>query len=258
MNLDEAISKTISAIKNNGARHYGYDVHPSSVCYHAADREASNDHNKKNRLEREWYPLFQEAAWELTKRGWLRPGVSHHGAQAVADGGYSLTSYGSEQLSSLDENEIVLLQPGSLSAALKSYNKTFGDGFYQRSQEAIKCRNAQAWFACCAMAGAAAESVLLAVAIAKTSDEEKIIKQYRGSNGRRAILNLVTGNTKQHIRKNMEAFSGIIAIWRDEAAHGLVSAISVANADEAMRSLLHMCQFVEKEWGALTSQELSN
>ncbi|MFS8180164.1 hypothetical protein ACMG4P_01250 [Pseudovibrio denitrificans] len=141
-----------------------------------------------------------------------------------------------------------------MAEALAGYGELLGTGFVQRSQEAIKCRNAQAWFACCAMAGAAAESVLLAVAIAKTDDEERVLREYRGANGRRNTLNLVAGAAPRHVREKLTTFSGIIGLWRDESAHGLASPISMANADEAMRQLLHMCQWVTREWDNLTRQ----
>jgi hypothetical protein len=71
---------------------------------------------------------------------------------------------------------MVLAQPGSLAVTLSGYRGRYGDGFHQRSQEAIKCRNAEAWLGCCAMTGAAAESVLLALAIAKAGNEEDVLK----------------------------------------------------------------------------------
>jgi hypothetical protein len=41
------------------------------------------------------------------------------------------------------------------------------------------------------MAGAAAESILLAVAIAKTGDETKVLKDYESAGGRGRVTKLV-------------------------------------------------------------------
>jgi hypothetical protein len=136
---------------------------------------------------------------------------------------------------------------------LTGYRQRFGNGFYQRAQEAIKCRNAEAWLACCAMTGAAAESVLLALAIAKTDDEAHVLRTYRQSNGRQRVLNLIVGQVPQPRRDTLTIFSNIISMWRDEAAHGQVTLLGTANADEALRQLLHMCQWVEREWVTLTT-----
>src|SRR5262249_6256453 len=133
---------------------------------------------------RELSPIFYEAAWELCRRGIVRPGVRMAGAQAVEEGGYSLTVAGRAALEDLDPATILIAQPGSLAAALTDYRPRFGDGFHQRSQEAIRCRDAEAWLACCAMAGAAAESVLLALAIQKDGDEGKVLKAYGQAGGR--------------------------------------------------------------------------
>ena len=153
----------------------------------------------------------------------------------------------------LDRATILLAQPGSLAAALAGYRPRFGDGFHQRALEAIKCRNVEAWLACCAMAGAAAESVLLALAIEKVGDEEQVLRTYRQSSGRQRVLNLVVAQANAVRRDTLTTFSGIISMWRDEAAHGRSTPLGPANADEALRQLLHMCQWVDREWENLTA-----
>lgn len=103
------------------------------------------------------------------------------------------------------------------------------------------------------MVGAAAESILLALAIAKTGDEEAVLAQYRRASGRREVLNLIVGQANQQRRETLKTFANIVSQWRDEASHGTASPLSTANADEALRQLLHMCQWVDREWDALTA-----
>jgi hypothetical protein len=119
--------------------------------------------------------------------------------------------------------------------------------------EAVKCRNAEAWLACCAMVGAAAESVLLAVAITKEGNEERVLRVYRSNRGRQAVLNMIVGQADAQRRNTMTTFAGIVSLWRDDAAHGQASLIDTSNADEALRQLLHMCQWVAREWDNLTA-----
>jgi hypothetical protein len=103
------------------------------------------------------------------------------------------------------------------------------------------------------MAGAAGEAILLALAIAKTNDELMVLRTYGYASGRRQVLNMIVGQADQARRDTLTTFTGIISLWRDEAAHGRASPLGTANADEALRQLLHMSQWVDREWAALTA-----
>jgi hypothetical protein len=211
-----------------------------------------HDHSPEQAIN-EISPVFYEAAWELCRRGIVRPGVRRSGDQTVEDGGYSLTEAGRKALAELDETTLLIAQPRALAATLAGYGDTFGGDFHQRALEAIKCRDAGAWLACCAMAGAAAESILLALAIAKAGDEAKVLRAYGHSGGRRQVLNMIVGQADPTRRGTLTTFTGIISLWRDEAAHGQATLLGTANADEALRQLLHMCQWVDREWESLTA-----
>jgi hypothetical protein len=253
MKLDEAIAILIELLQAGRAGSYGYDLFARRGAEEAVSRMRLPP-LQDQQVIRDLSPVFYEAAWELCRRGIVRPGIKKSGDQAVEEGGYSITEAGKTALAALDPSTILLAQPGSLAAALASYRAQFGDGFHQRALEAIKCRNAEAWLACCAMTGAAAESVLLALAITKVGDEEQVLKAYRQSSGRQRVLKLVVGQATAIRRDTLTTFSGIISMWRDEAAHGRATPLGTANADEALRQLLHMCQWVDREWAALTAQ----
>jgi hypothetical protein len=254
MDVDEAVTILIGLLKADKASSYGYDLYPRKGAEAVAIKQHPQNHNQQQVTMRELSPVFFDAAWELCRRGVVRPGVKRSGDQAVDEGGYSLTEAGRKVLQYIDEKSLVILQAGSLAETFKSYQARFGDGFYQRSMEAIRCRNAEAWLACCAMAGAAAESVLLALAIAKEKDEDAVVRAYSQAGGRQKVLNMVVGQAKPHHRNMVTTFAGIISLWRDEAAHGKASFLGTANADEALRQLLHMCQWVDKEWDELVGK----
>jgi hypothetical protein len=253
MELDQAIAILLEELRAARTRRYGYDLYARHGAEVAAQRLHPNDHNLRERTTIDLSSLFLEAAWELCRRGIVRPGIRRTGDQAVDEGGYSLTAAGRAALENLDAASIILAQPGSLAATLGGYRNRFGDGFHQRAMEAIKCRNAEAWLACCAMVGASAESVLLAIAIRKVGNEEQVLRTYRSARGRQAVLNFIVGQANAQTRTTLTTFAGIISLWRDDAAHGQISPISTANADEALRQLLHMCQWVVQEWDALTA-----
>lgn len=253
MDLDEAIALTLELLQTKQAGFYGYDLYPQSVARVVAEQRHPHDHHARESAGYQLSPIVMDAAWELCRRGIVRPGVRGTGKQATPEGGYSVTAAGSAALEQLDVTTILITQPGSLAATFAGYRSRYGEGFHQRAQEAIKCRNAEAWLACCAMAGAAAESVLLGLAIAKVGNEAEVLKVYRQAGGRKKVLNMIVGQSNAIVRNALVAFSNIISFWRDEAAHGRASPIDTANADEALRQLLHMCQWVDREWVALTA-----
>jgi hypothetical protein len=252
MDLDEAIAILLDLLRNGRAVGYGYDLYARTGAQLAAQQRYPREHFIEGHI-RELSPIFYEAAWELCRRGIVRPGVRSAGEQAVEEGGYSLTVAGRAALANLDNTTILIAQPGSLAATFNGYQPLFGDGFHQRAMEAIKCRNAEAWLACCAMVGAAAESVLLAIAITKEGDAERVLNAYHGNRGRQTVLNMIVGQADAQRRNTLTTFAGIVSLWRDDAAHGRASPIDTSNADEALRQLLHMCQWVAREWDNLTT-----
>ena len=231
---------------------YGYEAHPANIAFRFADRVSSAGIDKE-RIALENSTIIYEACWELCRRRVLRPGVLHFNKQATADGGYCLTSFGRQWIKDADETDLIVLNSGSLSTVLASYKNRYGDGFYQRSQEAIRCRQSEAWLACCAMVGAASESVLLALAITAKKDEVYVLSEYLSKSGRSKIVNMLVGKKPKYQSETLSTFMGLLSYWRDDAAHGQFSEIGVANADEALRQLLHLCQWADKNWASLTA-----
>lgn len=180
-----------------------------------------------------------------------KAGVYTNGEQAISEGGYCLTSFGREWLKTVNRADFVLLEPGALGQVLAGYRTRFGDGYYQRSQEAIRCRRAEAWLACYAMVGAASESILLKLATVKTGNEENVLNIYGRRDGRRNVIKLLTGKASNNLANSLNTFMGLLGYWRDDAAHGQLSAIEIANADEALRQLLHLSQWADKNWDQL-------
>ncbi|EHL32314.1 hypothetical protein LDG_5695 [Legionella drancourtii LLAP12] len=136
---------------------------------------------------------------------------------------------------------------------IQPYKEKFGPGFHQRTQEAIRCYGAHAYIACCAMCGAAAESILLGAAITKTKDEANTLKSYLSAQGRRKIENTLTGQSNQQLKDEMKGFTSLLKYWRDDAAHGLTSKINENEAYTALSMLLRMAMFVDTRWDELTT-----
>ena len=136
---------------------------------------------------------------------------------------------------------------------MQPFAPRFGGGFLQRAAEAVGCYRTCHYLATCVMCGAAAESILLSVAIAKVTDEEAVLKIYRAASGRRRVIDRITTPTpKGGLREQLEMFAGLLAFWRDDAGHGQNSRITEAEANMALLQLLRFAQFADSEWGALT------
>jgi len=203
-------------------------------------------------------PSFYDAAWELCRRGIIRPGVTAYGEQSteagVAGDGYSITPFGRQWLIESSTNEYVVpTEPERFAKMLQPHIKKFGQGFHQRAQQAIRCYGAHAYLACCAMCGAAAESIFLAIAIAKFKDEAWVLKNYRKANGRSTIVNKIIGQPNKKITQEFKGFISLLNYWRDESAHGQVSDIHENEAYTALAFLLRFAMFVDKCWEELVA-----
>jgi hypothetical protein len=235
---------------------YGYGVYlPALVRTHLA-RQGIQHGDQENRL-REMMPMLYAAAWDLCRRGVLRPGVRAFGEQATPDGasgnGYSITPFGAQWLTEADRDDFVPTEPERFAQMLAPYRDRFGPSFQERAQEAIRCYGAHAYLACCTMCGAAAEAVLLATAIAK-ADEETVLKQYNASGGRRRVENLVLGKAREELRNEYLGHMTLLKYWRDQASHGKAAGIRDNEAYTSLALLLRLAIFVNENWAELAAK----
>jgi hypothetical protein len=103
------------------------------------------------------------------------------------------------------------------------------------------------------MCGAAAESILLSLAVAKAGSEEAVLKEYKASNGRKRTIDMLVGKSPDDLQRPFRSSMSILSYWRDDAAHGTPSTISAPEAEEALRQLLILSQFAAKRWDQLTA-----
>jgi hypothetical protein len=231
---------------------YGYDLYlPSHISQYLGNPQFGEIESYGHANMR----AFMAAAWELCRRGILRPGVRDYGGQGNSDGyGFSITPTGEAWLEKSRENEFIALEPGQIAQRLAAYQTRFGDGFHQRAQEAVKCYLATANLGCCSMCGAAAESVLLAVAGAK-SDPDIVVKMYRSVRGRSKIESLVLGAAAETLRAHAAPGLSLLHYWRDDASHGVVSPISEADAFTGLVLLIRFAALMNDHWPALTAKQ---
>ena len=153
----------------------------------------------------------------------------------------------------IDDLQFIPTEPGAVSEILARFLPRFGVGFHQRAQEASKCYFATAYLGCCAMCGAAAESILLAAAIAKTADEAAILKTYKSASGRKRVEDGLIGQAANPLSGRFRSFTDLLNYWRDETSHGTVTVVSEIEAFDALGRLLRFCHFVDEHWDDLTN-----
>ncbi len=257
MKLEDATKLLIGFLRNSDHRsfsQYGYEVYlPDLLRFYFEKQGMKNAEQKLRELS----PIFYAAGWELCRRGILRPGIKHYGAQATADGGagngYSITPFGRIWLQESQKDDFVPTEPERFGEILAKYKSKFGAGFHERAQQAIRCYGAHAYLACCVMCGASAESVILSAAIEKEKNETDILKKYTSSNGRSKIENILIGKARKQLQDDYRAYSTLLKYWRDEAAHGRASNIEDNEAYTSLALLLRLAMFIDDNWEELVN-----
>ena len=235
---------------------YGYDVYISNVIRWHLEEGGQRDRQSVNQLIPTLWPAFVAAAWELCRRGVIRPGIREFNTQSTPQGnageGYSITPFGTQWIAESDRDDFVPTEPNRFAEMLAPYTKRFGPGFNERGQEAVRCYGAHAYLACCAMCGASAESILLAAAIAKRG-EEQVLKTYSSVAGRSRVQIDLLAHVSQSLRQEFNNLSILLRYWRDEAAHGRRSEIADNEAYTSLALLLRLAKFVDENWNVLVS-----
>jgi hypothetical protein len=167
--------------------------------------------------------------------------------------GFTVTSYGKKWLNDASGYECVPAEYGRFAQLLSSHSTRFGDGYHSRSQEAVSCYRAHTYLACCAMCGASAESIMLALAIAINGSEDDVLREYKSSNGRSKIENIIIGQQTNRIKQEFLNFTSLLKYWRDTAAHGARSTIGEEEAFTSLLLLLRFARFADDNWSVLTT-----
>ena len=251
MNIDDAFNHLVTLLKQGKNRPKGgYDLYMEDVIddyiiQHEGMQRDSNGYKFRDRgifLSESFY----SAAWELCRRGILRPGLSNSGHGGVGHNefgkGYSVTPHGRNWLPNANYEELAAVIPTRFVTLLSEHASRFGPGFMSRGIEALSCYNSHAYLACCAMCGAAAESIILALANEK-QDPDIVLKAYQGANGRSRVQTLLIGEAAEHIKREFPRYMSLLSYWRDEAAHGRASTIAEEEAFTALLSLLKFARY---------------
>jgi hypothetical protein len=260
--VEDAIQVIVRFMKSGpqgGYSSYGYGVYLPNVMRNYLKESGIPEPHTQAVMESQsdsLWPVFYAAGWELCRRGILRPGIKNYRGQATADGasgnGYSVTPFGEKWLREADGGDYAPVEPGRFAKMLADNGQRFGPGFAERAQEAVRAYNTHAFLAACAMCGAAAESIILALAVGKTGDEKKVLDQYVSGGGRGRVEKIILGGQPELVQDEFHRYITLLKYWRDSAAHGRAVAITETEAYSSLSLLLRFAIFASDRWDQLT------
>ena len=126
---------------------FGYDVYLSNLIRWYLEESSERDRQAIEQSIPNLWPTFVAAAWELCRRGVIRPGVRQLNTQSTEHGsageGYSITPFGAQWAAESRRDDFVPTEPQRFAQMLAPYIKRFGPGFHERAQEAVRCYGAR-------------------------------------------------------------------------------------------------------------------
>jgi hypothetical protein len=263
--LPDAVQFLVAVLRNSNVNasqglhynNYGFDLYVDGLAkaLWEAQLRGSNQFGyggpDQQQLRAQTSVVF-DAAWFLVQRGVLRIGVQFEGRQYEDGLGLSLTPFGHDWIKTATEDDFMIADGGAMQQRFGAHAKKLGAGYFQRATEAVVCYQAHAYLACCAMCGAGAESILLALASEKTGDPAKTLRDYSTASGRTITLNKIVGQADANTKRIFEAFVGLLSYWRDETAHGKHSHIGPDEAAISLIELLRFAMIADRRWAELT------
>lgn len=193
--------------------------------------------------------VFLDATWELCRLGIVRPGrrLSADEARGLR---FTLTESGRQQLLDASAQGLVTVAGAAIVKELEQHTARFGEAFIERVKDAVTSHSAGAHLACCAMCGAAAETILLSLAIALGGDEDEVLKEYLSRSGRAALMKRIKARLSHSDSLQLETYAKPLDYWRDAASHGLPARVLSGTAFQNLQLVRHLAHFVAGRWPA--------
>ncbi len=242
---EDAVKGIIDFLRNPPKHTYGgfgYDLYVPVLLLIYCEQKYGLTHGTSENAIKAMFPLFTDACWELCRRGILRPFPKKLEGQGTSRGaGFSITAYGEQWLKEEEFDDYVPTEPDRFAKMLEPYATLFGKGFQERAQESVRCYNAHAYLACCSMAGAAAETILI-----KVSDKLEITRTKNEpiTKTRETIIS----KSGPGIKERLIAYSDIVKYWRDESMHHENWETRGEKAYISLAMLLRLAMFAKEHW----------
>jgi hypothetical protein len=198
---------------------------------------------------------YLDAAAEMCRLGVIAttPVWNKYENQFTTRAQYRITARGVSWLLEKKHDPVLPTEPEAFRKALEKHVVRFGDVYRTRAAEALACFHAQCYYACCVMAGAAAEAILVCVATEKSGNAEEVMKQIGSAGGRKKLIAAIKSQQNGHLQSAVDQFTTLVAYYRDDAAHGVAVAIDEDIARLAVMMLLGLARLCDDRWDELTA-----
>ena len=198
---------------------------------------------------------FRDVAWDLCRSGMLRPGWHGYGKPTnfCPEFCFSLTAAGRERLLATASEGRVFTVAAGLVGELERIGQRFGEAFNERVRDAVASFLGGAPLACCAMCGAAAEAILLSLAIEIDGNETKVLRAYQRHDGRSQIVKSVVGSLRPDQRDKLNTYFDLIKHFRDLSGHGAPAGLNLATAHDKLGLLRAMVILVAPHWDEIVA-----
>lgn len=192
--------------------------------------------------------LFMDVCWYLCSINVLRPSVKNMNGNGSNKPGYSLTSRGIDWVQEANNQDYTPIESERFARIMEDFTKYYDVAFQERAQEAIRCNNNHTYLACCTMAGAAAETMLLVTAEKSGVDvkgKDKVTIKWLTAE---LINKLPAGITRAEVAQQLSIYSDIIKYWRDAGMHHKQWKAGADEAYLSLKTLLNMAFYVKSKW----------
>jgi hypothetical protein len=197
---------------------------------------------------------FFAAAWDLVRHGILAPvPAPRPDFQIDYHDDFLVTARGVKWLADSGDEVVLPLELQRFADALKRHSSHFGRTYLQRALEALNCYHAHCYYATCVMAGAAAEAVLIALAVEKKGERTWVEKRMRGTGGRQELHKALRPEGGAEGQRRVETLIDLVSYYRDDAAHTLGDPITDEGAQLTLLLLLNVAAYADQHWAYLTA-----
>lgn len=224
----------------------------------AVEREERRDENgnyspTEPQLQVNTEPYFA-AAWALVARGVLAPLPALRANQPLQPhcDDFLVTKRGRRWLDETFHEPALPAELTRFSNALTARATRLGHVYLDRALEALSCYHSNCFYACCVMAGASGEAILLELAAAKSGDRADAEGQLRSTKGRQKLVASIKAQKNGTEQRVLDQFVELAAYYRDDAAHGAGSPIDEEGAHLALMTLFRLARFADDRWASVT------
>lgn len=208
-------------------------------------------------LSNEVKGLFVDTCWYLALQGIIRPSTIYPytitGGTWGANGmNFSITESGKEWLEKHTGEYFIFTTAVQYTELIKPFSSNFEEAFMIRSKEAASCYQSCNYYATCAMAGAATESIILSIGAKKLGSEEEVKKSYRNAGGRKNLLKKIMDGLYKDLKDSFDNYTGMLTYWRNESAHASNNNITKFDALNSLEKLLNFSRLVHTKWDSFS------